>query len=82
MKEIISVELEDSNGIYLTYKLTHEKNGFRNSYTLSAQICGIDGLHTDALYISPKDVINVVGHNEETLMDGFALELLYDYLNR
>jgi hypothetical protein len=84
LRKKMQVELIDSNGIYLTYQLSHKVNGWLNVYTITAKICGISGIyhHSNSLYISAQSVIEVVGNNEETLMDEFAVDLLDDYLNR
>ena len=38
--EKTTVELLKENGIYLTYKLSHLKNGYLNIYEIEAKICG------------------------------------------
>lgn len=79
MKNFIDVNLENQNGIYLTYKLTHLKNSILNEYILNAKICGIDACKENSLYISVYSCENLT-NNESTLMDEFAIELLENYL--
>ena len=78
--EKISVELQNENGIYLTYKLTHLKNGYLNIYEVDAKICGIDNCKENALYITAYSCNNLT-NNEETILDEFAIELLENYLS-
>tara|TARA_R110001606_G_scaffold43772_1_gene115544 strand:+ start:586 stop:837 length:252 start_codon:yes stop_codon:yes gene_type:complete len=78
--EKISLELQNENGIYLTYKLTHLKNGYLNIYEVDAKICGIDNCKENALYITAYSCNNLT-NNEETILDEFAIELLENCLS-
>ena len=71
--EKIKVELQNENGIYLTYKLTHLKNGYLNIYEINAKICGITGCKDNSLFITTISC-NTLSNNEETLLDEFAIE--------
>ena len=77
--EKIKVELQNENGIYLTYKLTHLKNGYLNIYEIEAKICGISECQEDSLFITTISC-NTLSNNEETLLDEFAIDLLDNYL--
>ena len=77
--EKTTVELLKENGIYLTYKLTHLKNGYLNIYEIEAKICGISECREDSLFITTISC-RPLTNNEETLMDAFALDLMYEYL--
>ena len=75
----IKVELQNENGIYLTYKLTHLKNGYLNIYEINAKICGITECKENSLFITTTSC-NTLSNNEETLLDEFAIDLLDYYL--
>tara|TARA_R110000787_G_scaffold84737_1_gene181453 strand:+ start:297 stop:554 length:258 start_codon:yes stop_codon:yes gene_type:complete len=75
----IKVELQNENGIYLTYKLTHLKNGYLNIYEIDAKICGITECKENSLFITTTSC-NTLSNNEETLLDEFAIDLLDYYL--
>jgi len=77
--EKTTVELLKENGIYLTYKLTHLKNGYLNIYEIEAKICGISECREDSLFITNSSCTPLT-NNEETLMDEFALDLMDEYL--
>ena len=77
--EKTTVELLKENGIYLTYKLTHLKNGYLNIYEIEAKICGISECQEDSLFITTTSC-RPLTNNEETLMDEFALDLIDEYL--
>ena len=77
--EKTTVELLKENGIYLTYKLTHLKNGYLNIYEIEAKICGISECREDSLFITTISC-RPLTNNEETLMDEFALDLMDEYL--
>ena len=81
MKEQITVELESQNGVYLSYKLNHSKNGYVNVYIIEAKIAGVYELNNNALYIFSTGC-EALNNNEETLMDEFAEDMLDSYLDR
>ena len=77
--EKTKVELQNENGIYLTYKLTHLKNGYLNIYEINAKICGVTECKENSLFITPTSC-STLSNNEETLLDEFAIDLLDNYL--
>lgn len=89
MKEKIELDYLDTKltpcygGKQLTieYTLTHHKNGFKNVYTISA---GIGGINDGSIYVDFTGrgvVTDREGNNEETLIDEVVLQMAEDLTN-
>lgn len=79
MKNEVQVVVKKENGIYITYRLFHNKNGYTNIYNIEAKICGLLDCKESALYITAISCESLT-NNEETLMEEFAIELLENYI--
>ena len=84
-KQLEHIETKGNKVVYLLHTHTNQNfNTFANVYKCEAQICGIEDLHSNSLYLSARSAYNVNPNgetNEATLIDEAILDIFDAMLN-
>tara|TARA_R110001599_G_scaffold271553_1_gene472606 strand:- start:569 stop:850 length:282 start_codon:yes stop_codon:yes gene_type:complete len=77
------LSLIDGDSLYPEYKLKTICRGWKNEYTISTKICGLNECKEKSLYFSVWSVtcLNLDNTNEETLIDE-AIEDIFSELTQ
>ena len=84
-KQLEHIETNGNKVVYLLHTHTNQNfSTFANVYRCEAQVCGFEDLHSNALYLSARNVLNVNPNgetNEATLTDYAIFDLFDEMIN-